>query len=130
MSDSNGGIGLGTIIVCAFIFNLMFCDDDKTDVTEVVVETQEKAIDEPKKKIKENLQDVVTSAKKAFNGVKDEVVKELNTKKKGEKIDETQNKQKTEKEVVERRDKKKEMETHKEPMEKGTVKEERRFKKL
>jgi hypothetical protein len=73
MSNSNGGIGLGTIIVCAFIFILMFCDDDKTDVTEVVVETQEKAIDEPKKKIKENLQDVVISAKKAFNRVKDEV---------------------------------------------------------
>jgi len=129
-SSSSGGIGIGTIIVCAFIFNILFCDDDKTDVKEIVVETQEEVVDESKKEIKDNLQDVVTSAKEAFKGVKNKVREELNIKKEGEQIDKAQDKQTSEKEVVERRIEKEKVEMDTKPMEKGTVKEKVRFKKL
>ena len=128
MSDkSSSGIGIGSIIIFMVIFNILFCNDD---IKEIVVETQEEATGESKKKIKDNLQDVVTSAKKAFSGVKDKITEELNVKKEGEKIDKTQDKQTSEKETIERRNKKKEMETHTEPMEKGNAKKERGFKKL
>jgi len=129
-NSSSGGIGIGTIVVCAFIFNILFCDDDKTNVKEIVVETQEEVVDESKKEIKENIQEAVTSAKKAMKEMKDKVRKELNIKKEGEQIDKAQNKQTPKKEVVERRIEKEKVEIDTKFMEKGTVKEELRFKKL
>ena len=130
-NSSGGGIGIGTIVVCAFIFNILFCNDDKTDVKEVNVEVQDQYVsDETKKEIKENVQEAVTSAKKAIKEMKEKVKKEINIKKEGEQIDKAQDKQPPKKEVVERQIEKEKVEMDTKPMEKGTVKEEMRFKKL
>ena len=127
-SSGGGGIGIGTLIMVGFIFNIFFCDDDKKviDVKEVVVETKEIISNETKEEIKEGVHKVVSSAKKAFKELQVEVVKELNKKEEGEKIDKTQDKQPAEKEVVEKREEK--METLR-PMEEDKPKE-KEFKRL
>jgi hypothetical protein len=105
-SSSGGGIGIGTLIMIGFIFNIFFCDDDKTDVKEINVETKEIISNETKEEIKEGVHKVVSSAKKAFKELQEGVVKELNKKEEGEKIDKTQDKQPAEKEVVKRQEEK------------------------
>ena len=127
-SSSGGGIGIGTLIMVGFIFNIFFCDDDKKviDVKEVVVEAKEIISNETKEEIKKNIQETITSAKKAMKEAKEKFKKELNKKEEGEKIDETQDKQSPKKEVVKRREEK--VETLK-PMEEDKPKE-KEFKRL
>ncbi len=125
-SSSSGGIGIGTLIMVGFIFNIFFCDDDKTDVKEINVETKKIISNENKEEIKEGVHKIVKSAKKAFKELQVKVVKELNKKEEGEKIDKAQDKQPAEKEVVKKRAEKME---NLRPMEEDKPKE-KEFKRL
>lgn len=80
MSDSNGGIGIGSIVFCIIVYNVFFGSDDKDkDVKEVVVETQDEyVLDEPKKEIKKDIKKIVTSAKKTFEEAKEKIIEERN----------------------------------------------------
>jgi hypothetical protein len=99
MSDSSsGGIGIGTIIFCIIIYNVFFGDDDKNkDVKEIDVKTQDEYVsDETKKEIKENIKNVVTSAKKAFEEAEDKLTKKQNEKEAEDKLTKKQNEKEAE----------------------------------
>ena len=131
MSKSNGGIGLGTIIFISVIAYGIFSGDDE-DKKEVDTKTEDQIVSEKtKEELKESVQEVITSAKKAYEEVKKDFDKQkqdfYKQQKEGEEIDKTQDKQKKEEEVIEKREEEK-LETLK-PLEENPE-EEVKFKRL
>ncbi len=129
--SSGGGLSIGTFIFICFLAYGIFGDDDdkdkKTIDVNVEVETEGQIISqETRKEVEKSMDEIVTSAKKAYDEVKKDFDKHL---KEGEKIDETQDQKTAEEKVVERREEKVETLKPMEPMEDKPEKEVK-FKRL
>lgn len=78
MSESSGGIGIGTIIFWIFIMNMFgFCDGDDEKTIEVVIDDKPSVVDQIKDSVsdvKPELERAVNNAKKSFEDAKENLV--------------------------------------------------------